>query len=88
MSDAIIVALISAAVTLIGVIANSRTSYTRLMAELDKRLSVYEARTNERIDELTRETREHNNFAQKMPVLQSQLQDLTRRVEQIERRPS
>lgn len=88
MSDAIIVALISAGVTLIGVIINSRTNYQRLMAELDKRMSVYQARTDERIDELTRETREHNNFARRLPVLESQLSDLTRRVSQIEQRPS
>lgn len=88
MSDTIIVALISAMVTLIGVIFNSRANYSRLMAELDKRLSVYEARTNERIEELTREVRDHNNFARRMPVLESQVSDLTRRIDQIERRPS
>ena len=88
MSDAIIVALISAGVTLIGVIINSRTNYQRLMAELDKRMSVYQARTDERIEELTRETRDHNNFARRMPVLESQLNELTRRVSQIEQRPS
>lgn len=88
MSDAIIVALISAAVTLVGVIYNSRSNYQRLMAELDKKLSVYEARTNEQIAELTRETREHNNFARRLPVVESQLSELARRVDQIERRPS
>lgn len=86
MSDAIIVALISAAVTLIGVIYNSRSNYQRLMAELDKKLSVYEARTNEQIAELTRETREHNNFARRLPVVEEQMQQITRRVSELERR--
>lgn len=88
MSEAIIVALISAAVTLIGVIVNNKATYQRMMNELDKRFSVYQARTDERIDELTREVRDHNNFARRMPVVESQMAELARRVDQIEKRPS
>lgn len=84
MSDAIIVALISAAVTLIGVIYNSRSNYQRLMAELDKKLSVYEARTNEQIAELTREVREHNNFARRMPVVEEQIKVANHRIDDLE----
>lgn len=86
MDDTILVALITAAATLIGVIVNSRASYSHLMSELDKRLSVYEARTNEQIAELTREVREHNNFARRMPVVEEQMQQITRRVTELERR--
>ena len=88
MSDAIVVALISASVTLIGVIINNRSTQQKMMLEIDKKLSVYQARTDERIDELTREVREHNNFARRMPVVESQLSELARRVDQIEKRPS
>lgn len=88
MSEAIIVALISAAVTLIGVILTNKTTYQRMMSELDKRLSVYQARTDERIDELSREVREHNNYARRMPVVESQLTELTRRISEVEKRPS
>ena len=53
--DAIVVALISGAVTLLGVlIANSRS----------------QAVTETKLDELTREVREHNNFARRMPVVE------------------
>ena len=59
--DAIVVALISGAVTLLGVlIANSRS----------------QAVTETKLDELTREVREHNNFARRMPVVEEQIKDL------------
>ena len=69
--DAIVVALISGAVTLLGVlIANSRS----------------QAVTETRLDELTREVREHNNFARRMPVVEEQIKDLDRRLSALERR--
>ena len=69
--DAIVVALISGAVTLLGVlIANSRS----------------QAVTETKLDELTREVREHNNFARRMPVVEEQVKDLDRRLSALERR--
>ena len=69
--DAIVVALISGAVTLLGVlIANSRS----------------QAVTETKLDELTREVREHNNFARWMPVVEEQIKDLDRRLSALERR--
>ena len=69
--DAIVVALISGAVTLLGVlIANSRS----------------QAVTETKLDELTREVREHNNFARRMPVGEEQIKDLDRRLSALERR--
>ena len=85
MSDAVLVALISATVTLLGVIINNRMTQQRLVSEIDKQLSVYQARTDERIDELTREVRDHNNFARRMPVMEAQMNELTRRVQNLER---
>ena len=85
MSDAVIVALISATVTLLGVIINNRMTQQRLVSEIDKQLSVYQARTDERIDELTREVRDHNNFAKRMPVVEAQMNELARRVQNLER---
>ena len=69
--DAVVVALISGAVTLLGVlIANSRS----------------QAVTETKLDELTREVREHNNFARRMPVVEEQIKDLTRRLSALERK--
>ena len=85
MSDAVLVALISATVTLLGVIINNRMTQQKFVSEIDKQLSVYQARTDERIDELTREVRDHNNFARRMPVMEAQMSELTRRVQNLER---
>lgn len=69
--DAVVVALISGAVTLLGVlIANSRS----------------QAVTETTLDELTREVREHNNFARRMPVVEEQIKDLNRRLSALERK--
>ena len=67
--DAIVVALISGAVTLLGVlIANSRS----------------QAVTETKLDELTREVREHNNFARRMPVVEEQIKVINYRIADLE----
>jgi shikimate 5-dehydrogenase len=69
MSDAVLVALISGGLTLIGVlIANSRT----------------QAVTDTKLEELTREVREHNNFAKRMPVVEEQIKVINHRIEDLE----
>ena len=71
MVSEIIVALISGLVTLSGVlIANSRA----------------QAVTETRLDELTREVREHNNFARRVPVLEEQIKVANHRIEDLERK--
>lgn len=69
MPESIIVALITAAVTLIGVlISNSKVQ------------AVSEAK----IEELTREVREHNNFARRMPVVEEQIKVINHRISDLE----
>lgn len=64
-------AVISGCVTLAGVlIANSRS----------------QAVTDTKLEELTREVREHNNFARRMPVVEEQIKSLNRRVSNLEER--
>ena len=71
MSDAILVALITSAVTLFGgILANSKAA----------------AVTNNEIKHLTEEVKKHNNFAQRMPIVEVQLGELMKRVEALERR--
>ena len=71
MSDAILVAIITSAVTLFGVIlTNSKAA----------------AVTNNEIKHLTEEVKKHNNFAQRMPVVEVQLGELMKRVEALERK--
>lgn len=85
MSDAIIVALITAGATLIGVILSNRAMQQGIISEMEKRLAVHEASTKIRIEELTREVREHNNFAKRVPVLEEQIKVANHRIEDLER---
>lgn len=67
--EAIIVALVSGGITLVGVlIANSKTQ-----AVMDTKL-----------EELTREVREHNNFAKRMPVVEEQIKVINHRILDLE----
>ena len=69
MTESVIVALISGLLTLIGVlIANSRT----------------QAVTDTKLEELTREVREHNNFAKRMPVVEEQIRVINHRIDDLE----
>lgn len=69
MVSEIIVALLSGGVTLIGVlIANSRA----------------QAVTETRLDELTREVREHNNFARRVPVMEEKIEVANHRIDELE----
>ena len=71
MLSEIIVALIGGLVTLSGVlIANSRA----------------QAVTDTRLDELTREVREHNHFARRVPVLEEQIKVANHRIDDLERK--
>ena len=65
----IIVAIITGGITLVGVLlANQKT----------------QAVMETRIDELTREVREHNNFARRMPVVEEQIKVINHRIEGLE----
>lgn len=67
--ESIITAIVGGAVTLIGVlIANGKS----------------QAVTETKIDELTREVREHNNFARRMPVVEEQIKVINHRIEDLE----
>ena len=67
--ETILSAVIAGAVTLIGVlIANSRS----------------QAMTDTKLEELTREVREHNNFARRVPILEEQMKVANHRIADLE----
>lgn len=69
MGEAVIVALITGGLTLLGVmISNGRT----------------QAILETKVEELAREVREHNNFARRMPVVEEQIKVLNHRVQDLE----
>lgn len=81
MSESIIVAIITGGLSLIGVIvSNNRTAHS-MDAKLDKQQAV----TETKLEELTREVRAHNNFAQRVPVLEEQIKVANHRIEDLEK---
>ena len=69
MPTEIIVALITAGVTLAGVLASNSRAH---------------AVVAEKIAELTREVRKHNNFAERMPVVEEHIKVINHRLEDLE----
>ena len=65
----IIVALITGGVTLVGVLISNQKS---------------QAVTDTKLEELTREVREHNHFAKRMPVVEEQIKVINHRIEELE----
>ena len=65
----IIVALITGGVTLVGVLLSNQKA---------------QAVTETKIEELTREVREHNNFARRVPVLEEQMKVANHRIQDLE----
>ena len=55
-------------------------------ARLDAKIEKLQAVTDTKLDELTREVRLHNNFAQRVPVTEEQIKALEKRVMEIEHR--
>lgn len=70
--NTIIAAAISGSFALIGVIITTMTSTNKIRREMRTQQAVTECK----IDELTREVRAHNNFAQRMPVVEEQIKHI------------
>lgn len=81
MSEAIIVAIITSGVSLLGVIFSNSTTAKNMDAKLDKQQAV----TETKLEELTREVRAHNNFAQRIPVLEEQMKVVNHRIADLEK---
>lgn len=81
MGEAIAVALITGGLSLAGVIVTSLLTAKKT----EQAQAVAQAVTETKLDNLTKEVREHNNFAQKIPTLQIQVNALDKRVTDLEK---
>ena len=81
MSEAIVVALITGGLSLMGVV------FTCLVTarKSEKNSAVAQAVTDTKIQELTREVRQHNNFAQRIPVMEHQIKVINHRLSDLEK---
>ena len=80
MTETIIVALITSGLSLLGVIITSNKTTRDVQAKLD----THQAVTDTKLEELTREVREHNNFARRVPVLEEQIKVANHRIADLE----
>ena len=69
MTESIVTALLTGGLTLLGVIISNNT---------------HQAVTDTKVEELTREVREHNNFARRIPVVEEQIKVINHRIGDLE----
>ncbi|MBE6728470.1 MAG: hypothetical protein E7562_07475 [Ruminococcaceae bacterium] len=75
--SAVVVGILS----LIGVMITNSRSNSKMQSEMKTAQAV----TEERIDELTREVREHNNFAHRIPVVEEKIKVINHRLDNLEK---
>jgi len=68
LTEGIIIACITGAITLMGVIISN---------------NAHDAVTDQKIEELTREVREHNDFARRVPVIENDIKTLYHKIDEI-----
>lgn len=79
--ETIIGCLITGGLSLVGVVLSNLSNNKKI----ENTLSTQQAVTDTKLEELTREVRAHNNFAQRVPVLEEQIKVANHRIEDLER---
>ena len=82
--EGIIIAVITAAGSIAAVVITSAASNRKLQQQLE----VSQAVTNTKIENLTQEVRRHNDFAQRVPVLEEKIAVANHRIDDLEREKS
>lgn len=77
----IIVAVISGLITLLGVMLQNKATTDKMSNDMQMSQAVM----NTKLEELTREVRSHNNFAQRMPVVEEQIRVINHRIADLEK---
>ncbi len=80
MTEAIVVALITGGLSLTGVVITCLATAKKS----EEAAAVAQAVTDTKIEELTREVREHNGFARRMPVVEEQIKVINHRLADLE----
>ena len=71
-------------IVFLGVIVNNKKSSEKINTEIQHKLETQQAVTDTKLDELTREVREHNGFAKRMPVVEEQIRVINHRLKDLE----
>ena len=80
MTEAITVALITGGLSLLGVVITCVATSRKT----ERTQAIAQAVTDTKIEELTREVRLHNGFAQRMPVVEEQIKVINHRIDDLE----
>lgn len=80
MSESIIVALITGLASVAAVVLTNSKANSDMDAKLDKAQAI----TDTKLDELTREVRQHNDFARRIPVLEEKISVANHRLSDLE----
>lgn len=78
--ETIITALITGGLSIVGVIISNVASNNKMQSQIEKSQAV----TDTKLEELTREVREHNGFARRMPVVEEQIKVINHRISDLE----
>ena len=81
MSEAVIVALITGTCGILAQWLIGSRNRSDQRAQLEK----HQAVTDTKLEELTREVRRHNNFAERVPVLEEQIKVANHRIGDLEK---
>jgi len=77
----IIIAIITGVLSIIGIIITNFNGNKKVENILETKQAV----TDCKIDELTREVRKHNNFAERVPIVEEKISNINERVTNLER---
>lgn len=80
MDTAIIVSIISGIFTLAGTIISVVVGFSKA----SQKAAIQQAVTDTKLDELAREVRKHNNFAERLPVVEEQIKSVNHRIADLE----
>jgi hypothetical protein len=83
MSETIITALITGGLTFAGVLVSNFNSKNKIVNDIKLELVKYQTATDTKITELTREVREHNNFAKRMPVVENDIKHIEKKITEL-----
>lgn len=78
--ESIIGSIITGGLALVGVVLSNLSNNKKI----ENKLSTQQAVTDTKLEELTREVRAHNNFAQRVPVIEEQIKVANNRITDLE----
>lgn len=86
MSDAVVVALISGLMSLVCGIVSALIAARSAGNQVQKKLELAQAVTDTKLESLTLEVRKHNNFAERIPVIEEKIAVANHRIDDLEKR--